>query len=403
MTANTCVMRGWRERLRELLVREPSLISLTLRWFGWLVALVIVLMGAAPEINLGDAPLVLTLTGILLVLMSLYVPYLRPHISPKLEEKVALLWPLVDTAVAVWSIYQTGGWDSPFYHFGVTVVLAPSLRHGLVGALLSSTLFSALFLVVIKLTQAGFSPAYSGSRAEPDLISSPLNPLMIALYAAFLGEVLKKLRREMKRSARLAAENERARMARDIHDGVSQTLFMLAMSLETGQVLAQKEGAGKTREHLEKITPVAQKALIELRNAMHHVEPLAEGTETLEQALEQLTRDYRSATGRNIEFTVVEGFHCDPKTAPVLFRITQEALANACHHSGAELIQVSLEGPELVISDNGCGFDPSKVKPGRGLSNLEKRAREARIDFKIESGEQRTRVTMSWKRDSTDG
>jgi len=393
-------IKTWRERLREHLVREPSLVSLTLRWFGWLVALIIVLFRAAPEINLQDAPWVLAVTFVQLALMSLYPPYMRDRLPPEFGKKVPLLWPLVDSLIAAWSIYQTGGWDSPFYHFGVTVVLGPSLRFGLSGALVSSTLFSALFLLVIKLTQSGFSPAYAGSQAEPDLVSSPLNPLMIALYAAFLGEVLKKLRREMKRSSILAAENERARMARDIHDGVSQTLFMLAMSLETGQVLAQKENAEKTREHLEKITPVAQKALLELRNAMHDVEPLAEGRQTLEQAVEQLARDYRSATSLNIEFSVSEEFECPPEVASVLFRMTQEALSNACQHSGAGLIRVDLKPGELTITDDGHGFDQNTTKRGRGLGNLEKRAAEARIEYKLETGEDGTNVNLCWGKES---
>ena len=389
----------WRERLRELLVREPSLVSLTLRWFGWLVALIIVILRAAPEVNLKDAPWVLALTFVQLALMSLYPRFMRDRLTPGIEKKVPLLWPFFDSLIAAWSIYQTGGWDSPFYHFGVTVVLGPSLRFGILGALVSSSFFSFLFLLVVKLTQSGFSPAYAGDQAEPDLISSPLNPLMIALYAAFLGEVLKKLRREMKRSSILAAENERARMARDIHDGVSQTLFMLAMSLETGQVLAQKEKAEKTREHLEKITPVAQKALLELRNAMHDVEPLAEGRQTLEQAVEQLARDYRSATGQNIEFSVTDGFWCAPAVASVLFRITQEALSNACQHSGGTLIEVALTAGKLSISDNGRGFDENQVKRGRGLGNLEKRAAEARIEYELKTSEKGTNVVLCWEKE----
>lgn len=360
----------------------------------------IVIAGAAPELNLRDAPMVLGVTGIYLVLMSLYPRFVRPRLKPQTEKLVPAIWPLFDTMVAVWSIYQTGGWDSPFYHFGVTVVLGPSLRFGLVGALLSSTFFTALFLMVIKMTQAGFGPAYAGTQAEPDLISSPLNPLMIGLYAAFLGEVLKKLRREMERSAVLAAENERARLARDIHDGVSQTLFMLAMSLETGQVLAQKEEAPKTRAHLEMLTPVAQKALIELRNAMHDVEPLAEGSQTLDKAVEQLARDYRSATGQNIEFTATDGFQCPPSVASVVFRMCQEALSNACQHSGASLIRVDLAKGELVVQDNGSGFDQTRIKRGRGLGNLEKRAEEARIEYAMETGKDGTRVVLRWKEDS---
>ena len=398
MAANKMI--DWRERLRELLVKETSLISLTLRWFGWLVALVIVLAGSAPEVNLRDAPWVLAVTGVLLILMSLYPGYIRPRLERDFVERVPALWPLVDALIAAWSIYQTGGWDSPFYHFGVTVVLGPSLRFGLTGALLSSTLFSALFLLVVRMTQSGFSPAYTGSQAEPDLISSPLNPLMIGLYAAFLGEVLKKLRREMKRSSLLAAENERARMARDIHDGVSQTLFMLTMSLETGQVLAGKEKATKTQAHLEKLTPVAQQALIELRNAMHDVEPLAEGRQSLDKAVEQLARDYRSATGQNIEFRVCANFLCPRHLAPVLFRISQEALSNACKHSGAELVQVILDPGRLTIEDNGKGFDQDGAKRGRGLSNLEKRAEQAGIDYNLVTSDKGTRVLLRWEEES---
>ena len=54
----------WREHLRTTLMDEPVLISLTLRWFGWVVALVIILMEAAPPLNLRNAPFVLGVTGI---------------------------------------------------------------------------------------------------------------------------------------------------------------------------------------------------------------------------------------------------------------------------------------------------------------------------------------------------
>jgi len=376
---------------------EPVLISLTLRWFGWVVALVVIIMEAAPPINLRNAPLVLGVTGIQLLVMSAYPRYIRPWRPPSMERIAPLLWPTLDMGFALWSIAATGGWDSPFYHFALTVVLAPSLRYGLMGALISSTLFSAFYIVVVKHTLEGFGPAYiADGQAKPDLVSTPLNPLMLGLYAAFLGEVLKKLHREMKRSELLAAENERARMARDIHDGVSQTLFMLAMSLETGEVLAEKEGASKTTEHLKKITPVAQKALIELRNAMYSAESLAQGEQSLEEAIAQLGRDYHSATGLVIECTVEEGFKCTPQLGSVLFRMTQEALSNACQHSGGDTIQVSLGRGELVVRDNGKGFLRDSIKPGRGLKNLENRALEAGIEQSIESGREGTIVTFRW-------
>ena len=391
--------KNWREQLRATLVQEPSLISLTLRWFGWFVALAIYFLNAAPTVNLENTPPVLVVTSIHLFLMSLYPRHIRGRLSKKLSQKVPALWPALDGVIAIWSIYQTGGWDSPFYHYGVTVVLAPSLQFGLLGALLSSTAFSIAFMIVVTMTEQGFSPAYAGNQAEPDLVSSPLNPLMIALYAAFLREVLKKLRREMERSKILAAENERARMAADIHDGVSQTLFMLSMSLETGKVLAQKEKADKTAVHLEKLVPVAQKALVELRNAMYSVEPLAEGKQTLAEAVTQLARDYRSATGKDVECCSEDGFSCSTQLSSELFRMTQEALSNACQHSGGDKIKVLLSNRSIQVVDNGKGFDRASIKPGRGLGNLEKRAHERGIALELSSGDEGTTVTFTWNED----
>ena len=381
-------------------MREPVLISLTLRWFGWLVALAIVLSEAAPRANLEDAPLVLAVTFVQLLVMSLYPKYIRPHFSTGMAEKAPVFWPILDGLFALWSIYQTGGWDSPFYHFAVTVVLAPSLRFGLLGALISSTLYSLAFMWVVKNTPAAFAPAYPGGQAEPGLVSIPLNPLMIGLYAAFLGEVLKKLHKEMERSQILAAENERARMARDIHDGVAQTLFMLSMSLETGQVLAQKEKAEKTLTHLRQLTPVAQKALLELRNTMHSTEPLEEGQQSLAEALTQLARDYRSATGLSIELEERAGFHCPAPLAPTIFRMVQEALSNACKHSQGSRITVTLEDALVSIRDNGIGFGTNSVQRGRGLSNLEKRAEDAKIQLSVESGESGSCVTFAWSEEA---
>lgn len=366
------------------------------------MALAIIVYQTAPAANLVNGPMVLTITFAQLLVMTFYPRYLRKHLPVAQSRNLELVWPALDSLIALWAIFMTGGWDTPFYHFGVTSVLGPSLRYGLAGALVSSTLYSLCFILVVRWTSLGFAPAFSGDQAEPDLVSSPLNPLMIALYAAFLGEVLNKLRQEMKRSQILAAENERQRMARDIHDGVSQTLFMLTMSLETGQVMAEKENAAKTTEHLRKLTPVAQKALIELRNAMYNVEPLAQGKQTLASAVEQLARDYRSATGLNVEYLEQSAQRCPPELASVAFRIAQEALSNACQHAKASRVVVSLDEHGLMVEDNGVGYCLEKVKRGRGLDNIEARAEEVGMKLLTESGPSGTRVKLDWSGEVND-
>lgn len=389
-----------RQRLRDFFVAEPVFISLSMRWMGWLVALVIVLSKSAPEVNLKDANFILLVTFCQLAVMTGYPRYLRDKVFPQSWEARPFPWPVLNMLVALWAIHQTGGWDSPFYHYAVTVVLAPSLQFGLLGAFVSSGLFVTGYLIAIRFSEPGFSPAYiSPGHPEPDLISTPLNPIMIGLYAAFLGELLQRVRQERDNAEKLAAAEERARMADDIHDGVSQTLFMLTMSLESGLVMAKKENAEATASHLESLTPVAQKALIELRNAMYSVEPLADGRQTLAQALTQLVRDYQSATGKEIALNIAKEFQ-EPKTERAeVFRIVQEALSNACQHSSADRITLKLGDPNaqsICLEDNGCGFDPESVSRGRGLNSLERRAHLARLAYKIESDDGGTTVKLDW-------
>lgn len=391
----------FRQKLQEVLLRDPGYISLSIRWLGWLLGLGTVLLGACPAENLAGAPLALTLSGAQLLLLTLNPAWLRFEVGKHHLARGALLRPAADLSIALLCLYLTGGWNSPLYTFAVTVVLAPSLRYGLVGSLLAASAFSLGFALTIRATPLGFAPAYLADGSPgPELVSTPANPFLIGLFAAFLGEVLQRLQLEKARAEALAAAQERARLARDIHDGVAQTLFMLTMSLESGLVMAQKEGAQKTAHHLESLTPISRKALLELRNAMHNVEPLAAGDQTLAQALRQLLRDYQSATGCLLTLTEEPDFSPPPgQGSSALFRMLQEALTNACHHAQAKTVEVRLSGRTACVCDDGVGFDPARIRRGRGLDNLKSRAEETGMTFSIgpnpESGAG-TRAEIGW-------
>ena len=388
-----------RSRLAYILLKEPIFISLAVRWIGWLVALGIIVFQAAPEHNLRNGLWVLAWTGLQLAIMTLYPTYLRGRFFP--GEWTGNLWfPTLDIGLGVLAVYQTGGWDSPFFHFAVTTVLAPSLRHGLLGAFVSAAAFLGGYLLAIYFSPVGFEPALlANGRPHRGLVSTPFNPLMIGLFAALLGEVLKRLRIEQEKVRVLAAAEERARMAREIHDGVSQTLFMLSMSIESGQVLAQKEQAERTKKHLADLVPVARGALTELRNSMYNLTPLDEGEQTLSEAVEQLVRDYRSATGLNLEVEKADEFQEPSQHALGIYRLVQESLSNACKHSKAGSIKVLLGQPgssALKVSDDGTGFDMESVSKGRGLGNLERRAKELGVKLEIKSDDGGTEVVVGW-------
>jgi signal transduction histidine kinase len=390
-----------RRRLQLVLLRDPGYISLSVRWLGWLIGLGTVLLGASPPENLQGAPAALALSGGQLLFLSLHPGWLRFEPGRDLWSFAALLRPAADLLIALGCLYLTGGWNSPMYHFAVTVVLAPSLRYGILGALAAASSFTLGFMATVRATPLGFAPAYLGDGSPgPDLLSTPANPLMIGLFAAFLGEVLQRLQFERSRAEALAAAQERARMAADIHDGVAQTLFMLTMSLESGLVMAQKEGAEKTSRHLESLAPISRKALLELRNAMHNLEPLAAGEQSLAQAVGQLVRDYQSAMTCRLSCRVEEGFEAPGERSSALFRMLQEALTNACHHAQASTIEVRLGSPSpraVTVRDDGKGFDPERVCRGRGLDNLKSRAEDAGMSFEIGSNpEGGTFVQIGW-------
>lgn len=389
----------YRERLQERLLRDPGYISLSIRWLGFVIGLGVVLLGASSEANLRYAPWALLLAGAQLLLLTANPGWLRFELGNDPRSHGTFLRPLADLSIALVTIYLTGGWNSPMYNFAVTVVLAPSLRYGLRGAFFSAGAFILGYFLTVAATPLAFTAAYlADGRPGPTLVSTPINPLMIALFAAFLGEVLQRLRIERDRAEALAAAHERARLARDIHDGVAQTLFMLTMSLENGQVMAQKEGAVKTATHLSSLTPIAQKALLELRNAMHNVESLAAGEQTLPQAVKQLLRDYQSATGCTLRMTGAEEAVVPPgEIQSGLFRMIQESVTNACHHAKAQAISVEFGATAVRVKDDGVGFDPALIKPGRGLANLKERASELGMALEFDTGPGRgTVVEIRW-------
>ncbi len=390
-------LKAMRERFQELLLREPIVVSLSLRWLGWLVALAIILGGAAPSQNLRTAPLVLLLTFLQLLTMSCYPALLRGRPLPvRVTEGNAAL-PVLDMSLALLAVYFTGGWNSPFYHFAITSVLAPSLRYGLKGAFGSALFMSVGYSVVVLLTPDGFEAAFfSDGIPRPEFLSTPLNPVMIGLFAAFLGEVLERLRQEKGKAEQLAVVQERERLAREIHDGVSQTLFFLTMSLENGRLMAEKEQAQRTADHLDTLTPIARKALLELRNAMHGGHAFSTRGLTFSQALEELARDYSSATGKDIQVEKTPDFSVGDELASGIYPIVQEALANACQHSGGDRIVIRLQQTSLSLQDNGRGFNPDEVKMGRGLKNLHRRAEDLGLTLDLSSTAQGTTLQVRW-------
>ena len=180
--------------------------------------------------------------------------------------------------------------------------------------------------------------------------------------------------------ARAAVQEDRRRLARDLHDGLTQELSYIWS--QSGR-LATAPG---DEQVVEQIRGAAGRALDEARQAIAALtrttdEPFAD---SLQQAVEDLGRRYDIRTATDIERSVM----LTPEQAEAVLRITSEALRNAVRHGGAGSVSVALSGApvRLEVQDDGRGFDPAASRPGGfGLTSMRERAEGLGGHFSVES------------------
>jgi signal transduction histidine kinase len=213
-------------------------------------------------------------------------------------------------------------------------------------------------------------------------------------------------RRNEERQARQleeqAAATERTRLARDLHDAVSQTLFSASLVAEVVPRLWEKN-PDEARRRLQEIRQLTRGALAEMRTLLFELRPAALADAELADLLRQLGE---SVTGRaRVPVTVeIEG-QCSfpPDTKIALYRIAQESLNNVAKHSGADRAHVSLlcqpDRVEMHVIDNGKGFEPSLARgKSLGLGIMSERAATIGATLDIRSGkDQGTEVTIVWR------
>ena len=177
-----------------------------------------------------------------------------------------------------------------------------------------------------------------------------------------------------------AVAGERNRLARELHDSVTQSLYSLTLLAAAGQRMIQAEDLQQIAGNQTRLGEIAQQALQEMRLLVYELRPLALESDGLIGALEQRleTVERRAVIQARV---LVEGeVELTPDLEEELYRVAQEALNNALKHAGATQVVLSVRATEesvvLEVADDGQGFDPAEIHDagGLGLIGMQERA-----------------------------
>jgi signal transduction histidine kinase len=288
-------------------------------------------------------------------------------------------------AVAVLGIVAVST-EEPVTYVVFPALILVALRCGAPGATLSIAITAG---VAIGVTADEVGPFFQQPISHRTL-STQLYIAVAALTTLFLSAVISERERwsrelaEARRTEGNRAVEERRRIARDLHDSVSQSLFSTALHTRTAQKVLEKDGAassGRVGGSLSAIAELTKSVQSEMRALIFELRRDA----VHDGLVAALTRHASGLNGSDGPTIDVRGpaarLPLSPEVETQLYGIGREALANVLRHSGASAAHVRVEQRAdqilVEIRDNGRGFDPKAGHPGHfGLESMRSRAAE---------------------------
>ena len=209
-----------------------------------------------------------------------------------------------------------------------------------------------------------------------------------------------------RQTAKLATTQERERLARELHDSVSQTLYSASLIAEATPRIWERDPA-EGRRRLDEMRRIMRGAMAQMRTLLLELRPVSLAKGNLGDLLRQLAESIGGHEDSPVRVEIDGDCELPVDAKVALYRIAQEAMNNAVKHAGGGPVGLSLScrngRVELSIRDEGRGFEPEKVPAGGlGLGIMRERAETSGATFAIESRQgQGTRVTAIWSQ-STD-
>jgi signal transduction histidine kinase len=246
------------------------------------------------------------------------------------------------------------------------------------------------FLGVPIVTRGEVLGAVYLTEKEDGSMFSAADQRLIELLAAHAAIAIENARL-YQRSRELSIVEERNRLARELHDSVTQRLFGVKLAAESAATLLERDPS-KAAVELARVSELARGAMEELRAVVFELRPGSLELEGLATVLRKHVDVLRRVSGVKIELKTCDVPRLGPGPGTQVLRIAQEALGNALRHAAAKRISVKLGGDGeklfLKVVDDGCGFDPSgpEVRGQRlGLTSMEERATELGGRLTVES------------------
>ena len=182
---------------------------------------------------------------------------------------------------------------------------------------------------------------------------------------------------------------ERQRLARDLHDSVTQSLYSLTLYARSGRDALQDQDEGKLNDILPKLETTAGDILKEMRLLLHQLRPLALEHGGLKEAIEHRFDQIERRVGIKATYKCPARVELSSQIEETLLFLITEALNNSLKHAQASEVEIKIQEHQgkysVNITDNGCGFNVTQRGSGMGLLNMEERARDIGGSLEVNS------------------
>ena len=379
--------------------RYSQRIAVVIRWFVVVAWLFLINVRSALDVNL----FILNGMAIALVALNAYV-HRRILQGRPVTRGYVLALSALDLVVITAGIGITSRFENEFFVFYYPALLAFSL-------VFSSRRLSFFIFTLVALAYSMISISMSpGIRVSEEDEKTLIVRLLTMLAVVAAGNLITRIERNRRRDAveaervqarrnlelqkrtqdaEIAALEERSRIAREIHDGIAQSIYMLGLNLETCVDLAER-GQADLKERLRALVPLAKETLLETRHYIFDLKPMLSGQKGLVAMAENQIKEFSTVAGMPAELAVDgEEQTVSLTVASGLYRILQEAMANVLKHARASEVRVAIgfepAAVRITVTDNGTGFDERDHPGGYGLANMRQRAGEMGGEFRIAS------------------